>query len=297
MFTLTELQGFVAVAEEGSFRRGAQRLSITQPPLSRHIQKLERSLGVVLFDRGATGARLTPAGRALLGEARAILERASGAQRVAAGAALGESGTLTISFTAVVAFTLLAGLLRSVTSAMPGVQLRLIEAVTRQQVESVTAGDVDVGFARGVQATEVLATRKVHAESLMLATHDAHPLAQLGRAPRLAEIATQPVVTYSPSLAHYLHDVVIAAFIAHDLTPHYVQQVTQVTSALAVVSSGLGVALVPASARYISAPGIRLTPIADCAPDTVQTVAIWRRDNDSPTLARLLRLINQAPRS
>lgn len=291
MFTLIELEGFVAIAEEGSFRRAAERLSMTQPPLSRQVQKLERSLGVMLFERGATGAKLTPAGRAMLGEARAILERASGAPRIVAGAATGASGTLRMSFTAVVAFTLLAGLLRAVTKQLPRVSLTLIEAVTREQVKAISAGDTDVGFVRGVQETEVLATLPVHAESLMLATHDAHPLASMDRLPTLAEIAREPVVAYSPSMAHYLHDVVIAAFIAHDLTPRYVQQVTQVTSALAVVSAGLGVALVPASAHHVSAPGIRLTPIADCEPDTVQTVAVWRRDNDNPALARLLEIL------
>lgn len=291
MFTLVELEGFVAVAEEGSFRRAAERLRLSQPPLSRQVQKLERTLGVMLFDRDATGARLTPAGRALLGEARTLLGRAASARQLVAEAARGDTGTLALSFTAVAAFTLLPSLLREAAQALPGVRLTLSEAVTRQQVEAVTSGRVDVGLARGVGASALLETRAVHAESLLLAVPEGHRLAGLGRPPLMAEIAGEPVVAYSPLDAQYLHDLVVDAFITHDLTPRYVQYVAQVTSALAVASSGLGVALVPASARFVSLPGVRLLPIADAPADTVRTVAVWRRDNDNPALTRFLGLL------
>lgn len=291
MFTLVELEGFVAVAEEGSFRKAAERLSISQPPLSRQVQKLERALGAPVFVRDATGARLTPAGRALLVEARTILGRAARARHVVQSAARGDSGSLALGFTAVAAFTLLPDLLRAVATGLPDVELTLTEAVTRTQLDGIVAGSIDVGLARGVQASDLLETRWAHTESLVLATAEGHPLTRLGRAPLLEEVAREPVVNYSPMLARYLHDLVVRAFIERDLTPRFVQFVTQVTSAIAVVSSGLGVALVPESSRYLALPGVCFSPIADAEPGTVRTVAVWRRDNDNPALARFLGLV------
>lgn len=294
MFTLIELEGFVAVAEEGSFRRAAMRLNMSQPPLSRQIKKLERSLGVELIHRSATGAELTPAGMTFLTEARSLLARASSAPDLVRAAARGEVGSLGVGFTAVTAFTVLPGLLKATRMEMPEVEVSLLEAVTREQVARLVAGRLDLALARGIQATEVLATQVVHLESLALATEERHPLMSLGRPPSVADIAAYPVVNYSPINAQYLHDLVIDTFIRHDLTPRYVRFVTQVTSALAFASSGLGVALVPASARLVAVPGVQLAPIADAAPDTVLTSAVWRRDNQNPVLAKALRLLPTA---
>lgn len=293
MFTLVELQGFVAVAEEGGFRKGAERLGITQPPLSRQIVKLERSLGVQLLERTPTGIRLTPAGRAFLDEARAILRRSESARQLARSVTRAERGTLSIGFTAVVAVTLLGQFLGRLVHEMPQIELSLREAVTARQLEGIESGRLDLALARGVQETDLLAVRCVHAESFVLACADTHRFATVSEAPTVAEIARERIITYSPALAQYLHDLVIDVFVTQDLTPRYIQFVTQVTSALAIASAGVGVALVPESTRRLAIPGVVLRDIADAPANTVRTQAVWRHDNDNPALAVALHLLRE----
>ncbi|MFH5821270.1 LysR family transcriptional regulator [Georgenia sp. AZ-5] len=291
MYTLEQLRGFVAVAEEGNFGRAAERLRMTQPPLSRQVQKLERDVGVELFERTHRGVRLTPGGQVFLEEARRILGLTEAAPLLARSVARGAAGTLRIGFTAVTAQTVLGAWIRAAGQHMPDVDLVLSEMVSRQQVDALLAGDLDVGVARGVPRSELLEVRLVHAESLVLAAPRDHPLAALGRAPRVEEIAEHEVVTYSPVEARYLHEAVVAVFSQGAITPRYVQHVNQVNSVVALVDAGVGVALVPESTSVFQHPGLVYLPVEGVTPRTVRAHCVWRRDNVNPVLAALLRLV------
>jgi DNA-binding transcriptional LysR family regulator len=289
-FTLEQLRGFVAVAEEGNFGRAAARLRITQPPLSRQVQKLERALDVQLLVRTPRAVLLTPAGEAFLPEARRILGLAEAAPITARNAARGTAGTLRIGFTAISALTVLGTWIRTITQHLPAVELRLTEMVTRDQVDALLAGDIHVGLARGVPASEVLNTRRVHVESLILACPRGHGLAELGRPPSLTDIGRHDVVTYTPIAARYLQELVISVFHGAGVEPHYVQQVSQVHSLLALVDAGVGVGLVPRSAARLRLPNLAFTEIAGLSPDIVETHCVWRAGHDNPALDSLLRL-------
>ncbi|WP_127130239.1 LysR family transcriptional regulator [Georgenia sp. SYP-B2076] len=291
MYTLEQVRGFVAVAEEEHFGRAADRLQMTQPPLSRQVQKLEREIGVPLFERTHRGVRLTPGGRVFLDEARRLLGLAEAAPLLARSASTGTAGAVRIGFTAVAALTVLGYWARAAGKHLPDVDLILTEMVTREQVDALLAGDIDVGLGRGIPRVDVLAARRVHAESLILAVPSDHPLTALGRIPLLADIGTHDVVTYAPSEARYLHELVVAAFAGAGITPRYVQHVTQVNSVLSLVDAGVGVALVPASAAALRLPGLTFLPVAGMPPNTVQAHCVWRRDNDNPALASLLQLV------
>ena len=169
MFTLDQLRGFVAVAEELHFGRAAERLRMTQPPLSRQIQKLERSVGVQLLDRDNRTVELTTAGAAFLVEARRLLGLADGAldhvRRIHAGSA----GTVRIGFTATAAFGVLPSLLNRVGAAYPEIDLELQELVTRDQLDGLLSGDLDLGLARPPFDTPTFASRLLHREALLLA--------------------------------------------------------------------------------------------------------------------------------
>jgi DNA-binding transcriptional LysR family regulator len=291
MYTLEQLRGFVAVAEEGNFGRAADRLNITQPPLSRQVQKLEREIGVELFERTHRGVRLTTGGQVFLDEARRLLALADAAPLRARSVARGAAGAMRIGFTAVTALTVLGDWLRAAGQHMPGVDLDLREMVSGAQVEALLAGDLDVGIARGVPRSELLDVRLVHAESLLLAAPRDHPLTTLGRPPRVADLAGHDIVTYSPVEARYLHDLVVAVFADDGITPRYVQQVNQVNSVLAIVDAGMGVALVPESAAVFQRPGLVYLPLADITASTVRAHGVWRHDNANPALSALLRLV------
>ncbi|GAB2895532.1 LysR family transcriptional regulator [Streptomyces mayteni] len=290
-FTLEQLRGFVAVAEEGHFGRAADRLRITQPPLSRQVQKLERALEVELLVRTPRAVLLTAAGQAFLAEARRILKLADAAPATARNAARGEAGALSVSFTAVAALAVLGSWLRTITAELPMVELTLTELVTRDQVDAVLAGGVDIGLVRGVPASDVLSVRRVHTESLLLACPRNHPLAALGRPPSLADIGRHGVVTYHPVVGRYLHELVISVFRQARIEPRYVQRVGQVHSLLALVNAGLGVGLVPRTAARLRLPNLAFTEIDGLSPDIVETHCVWRTDHANPALDALLRLI------
>ncbi|KAB2343671.1 LysR family transcriptional regulator [Actinomadura rudentiformis] len=293
MYTLDQLRGFVAVAEEGHFGRAAERLRMTQPPLSRQIQKLERAVGVTLLERSAHGAAPTPAGRAFLAEARRLLSQADAAVLVARRSAQGTSGTVRIAFTAVSALAVLGQWIAAAREHLPDVDLMLTEMVTRAQVDALLAGEIDVGLARGVPRSDVLSARLVYAEPLVLAVPRGHPLAELGRRPRLADIAAHELVTYAPIEARYLYELVITVFRDAGVMPRYVQQMGQVHSLLALVDAGVGAALVPRSASVLRLPNLEFLDVDGLAPDLVEVHSVWRTGNDAPALHALLGLVGR----
>ncbi|TDC08916.1 LysR family transcriptional regulator [Streptomyces sp. 8K308] len=289
-FTLEQLRGFVAVAEEGHFGRAADRLRITQPPLSRQVQKLERALDVELLVRTPRAVLLTAAGRAFLTEARRILKLSDAAPAAARNAARGEVGSLTISFTAMAALAVLGPWLRTITGQLPRVELSLVEMVTGDQLDALLAGGVDIGLVRGVPSSDVLGARRVHTESLLLACPRGHPLAELGRPPSLADIERHGVITYHPVVSRYLHELVISVFRQARVEPSYVQRVAQVHSLLALVNAGLGVGLVPRTAARLRLPNLAFTEVDGVSPDVVETHCVWRTDHANPALDAVLRL-------
>lgn len=284
MFTLDQVRAFVAVSEELHFGRAAERLRMTQPPLSRQIQRLERSVGARLLDRDQRSVALTAAGAAFLVDARRMLATAdvaaARARRVDAGAA----GSVRLAFTANAALEVLPTLLERAATALPGVDLDLVEMVSTDQVHALREGSIDVGLARPPFG-EGLASRLVHRESLLLAVPVAHPLARAGRA-RLADVVSEPLVMYDPVSARYLHDLVMRLLPAPG--PVVVHTVTQVLTMLCLVAGGRGVALVPASARRLSLDGVRLLDLDDVAPLPVELSLLWALDGGNPAARALV---------
>src|SRR5687768_6515598 len=137
MMTLDQVRAFVAVAEELHFGRAADRLNMTQPPLSRQIQKLERAVGVSLLQRDNRRVVLTDAGAAFLEEARRMLTIAETAGDRARRIESGAAGTLGLGFTAVSAIGMLGALLRQLSDHLPDVDVILHERVTAGQVDGI----------------------------------------------------------------------------------------------------------------------------------------------------------------
>ncbi|PSL00561.1 LysR family transcriptional regulator [Murinocardiopsis flavida] len=287
-FTLDQLRGFVAVAEERHFGRAADRLNMTQPPLSRQIQRLERTLDVELLHRASRTVQLTPAGDAFLADARRMLGLADAAPLTARSAARGTAGALRIGFTAVSALTVLGTWIKAVKLNMPEVELTLTEMVSRDQVEALRTDRLHVGLARGVPASDLISARRVHVESLILACPRHHPLAGLRRPPSLAEIGRHDVVGYAPIAARYLYELVVTCFREAGVEPRYVQHVDQVHSLLALVNAGLGVGIVPRSASRLRLPNLAFTEIDALRPDLVETHCLWRTGHGNPALDALL---------
>lgn len=153
MFELSQLRCFVAVAEELHFGRAAERLHMTQPPLSRQVRLLEHQIGTELLERTSRSVKLTAAGRGFLPDAARILRLADEAAATARRIATGAAGTLAIGFTASVGYGLLPSLVSAVRAASPDVRLTLKEMVSGAQLEALDARLIDVGLLRHPSST------------------------------------------------------------------------------------------------------------------------------------------------
>ncbi len=288
MFELSHLRSFVAVAEELHFGRAATRLHMTQPPLSRQIQLLEHQIGAQLLDRSSRNVRLTPAGRAFLPDARAILRLAESASLSARRISSGEAGSISIGFTASSGYRFLPGLIIVCLDKLPGVELVLKEMVTMEQVEALASGRLDVALLRPHAATADFETRCVAREPLVLALPDNHPLAS-GALPTLQDFDHAPFLTYSPIEARYFHDLVAGTFSRAGVHPDYTQYVTQIHTILALVRAGLGAALIPEAAMTLRFEGVTFRPLQKLRPaKPVELFMAWKSDNDNPVLGKLL---------
>ncbi|RVU27866.1 LysR family transcriptional regulator [Streptomyces antnestii] len=289
MFTLAQLTSFVAVAEELHFTRAAERLQMTQPPLSRQIQLLEHDLGVRLLDRTNRSVRLTPAGRTFLNEARHILRQSEHAALAVRQVSTGEAGAIAIGFTAAGAYSALGTLLDAARSAMPGVEVVLREMVTRDQLEAITEGSLDLGMIRPANTGPDLETRSAGREGLLAALPNSHPLAAREGDLRVADFHGEEVLMYSPVEARYFHELLVSIFRAAQVVPVFTQYLSQVHSLLAMVNASWGIALVPEAAAQMRFGGITFKPLSLAEPEPVELNLVWRRTNDNPALGALLR--------
>lgn len=289
MFDLNQLRCFVAVAEELHFGRAAARLNITQPPLSRHIQVLERILDVTLLERSSRSVRLTNTGRSFLPEAQRLIRMAEAAAHLAKRVDAGKSGSVRIAFTAASAYSFLPALVTASRAAMGDIHLSLSEMVTRHQVEGLISGQADVGLMRPPIVRAELASRRVATEALLLAAPVDHPFASAQRVD-IEQLDGAPFIMYASQEARYFHDLLVSMFAAARILPTYVQHLAQIHSILALVKAGLGAAIVPESAANLHYDGIVMRPLNLRDPKPAELHMVWRRDEDNPLVRRLVDL-------
>ncbi|WP_369135687.1 LysR family transcriptional regulator [Modestobacter sp. I12A-02662] len=288
-FTLEQLRGFVAVADELHFGRAAARLKMTQPPLSRQIQKLERAVGAQLLERDNRRVALTAAGQVFLAEARRLLALAEAAPDQARRVSAGSSGVVRIGFTAASTYGILGRLLNELARELPDVSVDLAEMVTREQVVGLANEEIDLGLARPPFDRETFGSRLLHRESLLVAAPGEHPLLALGRDVTAADLTGEPVVMHSPTRARYFYDLVAGAVpIAHQNTVH---TVSQVLTMLWLVAAGRGIAFVPASAARLPIEGVGFVRLATPVPEPVELHLLWARDSPNPALWRVLQVL------
>ena len=261
MFSMVQLECFLAVAEELHFGQAAERLQMTQPPLSRHIQQMERTIGTPLFHRSSRRVELTAAGRALLPRARQIIDLATKSEAEVRSVGAGIAGTLTIGYTAMAGLTILPDLIRRKREEFPGVRLFLRELVSTDQVDELARGTIDLALMRPIGARQGIASRRVFEEELVLAVPSDWALASDAAPVSLTALEGTPFLMYSPGESRYLHDLMQTILREQHVRPRIMQYAGQIMAILALVSVGLGCAIVPASAREIATSRIALLPI------------------------------------
>lgn len=290
MYTLDQVRCFLAVAEELHFGRAAERLNMTQPPLSRQVQKLERAVGVPLLERDNRHVELTTAGAVFLEEARRLLTAADAAPALARKIAAGRAGVLRLGFTAASGFSLLGTLVKEIAEFMPDVDLDLRELVTVEQIEAIRRGELDLALGRPPFDQDSFDSRLLLSEDLVLAVPHGHPLTRLDRPVAVADLRDQPVVGHHPTKARYFHDMVVRYIaVEHSNVVHVVSQILTMCS---LVAAGRGVAFVPESARLLGLPGVTFLELSDVPHGVVQLHAIWNQDSKNPALHEFLRFLH-----
>jgi len=290
---LRHLRYFIAVAEELHFGRAAERLRITQPPLSFQIQSLERELGVQLFIRGRR-IQLTEAGRALLAKAREAIEAADAAARAAQQAGLIINGRLRVGYPAAGVFELPPLALRTFQERFPDVGVETIVGSTGEHLEALGADRLDVAFVRiGVLDGELMQFKPLQPEPLLLAVPEDHALARLPAVP-VECLAGEPIVLFPPALEPLLYRYLVTDVLGRSrVAPSVVLEATTLESACSAVAARLGVAFVGEPlARIFAMPGVVYRPLAPPPPLSRMGVA-WRQDAASNTVRWFLEVLDE----
>ncbi|MDP3229649.1 MAG: LysR family transcriptional regulator [Acidovorax sp.] len=287
---------FAALAEELHFGRAAQRLHMTQPPLTQAIAGLERTLGLKLFDRTKRSVLLTPAGAALLPQVLDLLDRAQALPAHARAAAAGEVGRLRLAFVSTVGFGMLPQWVRAFRAQWPSVRLELIEATGDVQLQALGRGDIDAGLllhTRG-QAPPTLQSLCVAREPLVLAMPDRHPLAELPVLP-LQDVLPEPLVIFPRPILPSLYDAILALYHHAGREPVVAQEAIQMQTIVNLVSADLGLAWVPASVQQFQRPGVvyrQLGGKSTLAP-VCETSLVWMASAVPPALARWIDFVSE----
>jgi LysR family transcriptional regulator, benzoate and cis,cis-muconate-responsive activator of ben and cat genes len=276
---LRHLRYFVVLAEERNFGRAARRLRLAQPPLSQQIQRLERELGVTLFDRSKRPVQLTSAGLLLLEQARELLARAEQTVHTMAGASRGEIGQLTVGCVPSAFYDIAPAVLRAYHERYPRVRLIVHERDTTPLVAELQAGQLDVGFLRATPRAAGLEVTPVYHEPVVAVLPVTHRLAG-ERAIALADLADDQFIMFPRQYAPENFDLLTSACLAAGFSPHMVLERGAHHTQVGYVACGVGVALVPWSMRVLRLPGVvykRLTPPAP----SMSTAIAWSAARDS----------------
>ncbi|MDP9893891.1 DNA-binding transcriptional LysR family regulator [Variovorax boronicumulans] len=295
---------FVAVAEELHFGRAALRLHMTQPPVTQAIAQLEKTLGVVLFDRTRRRVALTPAGEALLPDVRELLARAQALPARARAAAAGQVGRVRIAFVSTVGFEQLPAWVREFRVLCPEVALELVEATGDVQLEAFARGEIDAGLmlhSPGA-APPGLTRLAVSEEPLVLALPARHALARTETL-LLADVLAEPLVIFPRRIVPSLHDAIFGLYHAAGRVPQLAQEAIQMQTIVNLVSGDIGVAWVPESVTQFRRAGVVYRRAAEFAPaarrrsapalPVCETSLVWPEGANNPALARFVAFVRE----
>jgi DNA-binding transcriptional LysR family regulator len=262
---IRRLRYFVAVAEELSFTRAAERLHIAQPPLSIQIRALEQEIGAQLFDRDQRHVFLTQAGKHLLDRARSILASVEDAKAEVRCAALGEVGSLNLGYASSAMFTSsLTWAIKQFQIGFPHVLLTLHEMTSLDQLNALHYRTLDAGILRKSDAPvpSGIVIEEWYRAPLVAAMANDHPLAKQ-RSIRISDLRDQPLIMYPRESGIGLYWQVLRLCANAGFRPQIAREVQELTTIVGLVDAGVGIAIVPADTRTIHLDGVVYVPLRD----------------------------------
>lgn len=280
---LRQLQYFVAVAEERHFGRAAQRLHMSQPPLSMQIKNLEADLGVRLLNRSTRQVTLTDAGSTFLERARTILAAAEEARNAARGAEQGLQGRLHVGFISSATLSLLPPSIRLFRERFGGVELELKELTSAQQIDALYEDEINVGLVRLPLRAPGIRLEPVLEERLVVALPSGHALEELERV-SLEAMADLPLIFFTRQLIPGFHAQIVELFQRIGTFPKVTQHAVHLQTVVGLVASGVGIALLPESAERVSREGVVYRALDE--PDATSWTGLAWVDGDESKLVK-----------
>lgn len=283
-----QLQQFVAVAEELSFRKAAQRLHMSQPPLTQAVRRLERNVGVRLLERSRNAVSLTAGGQVFLEDAKRMLDRMQGMIEAARRAAEGARGRLRISFVPSAALGLVPLVVAEFRRRYPDVALELYSDTTTTQLDSLRAGRTDVGIVVPPlrDATDIRVTPLCR-ERLVVVVPAAHKFGA-SRFIRLEQLADEPFVLFPLSQGPAFLSAILLACRRAGFFPRVVQESPQMHMIVTLVACGIGVSLVPAAMAAVQRANVSYLDIRGRFKPQYELAAASLKQAENPVLARFL---------
>jgi DNA-binding transcriptional LysR family regulator len=284
-----QLRYFMAVAVEGSFTKGAERLHMAQPPLSRRIQEMEAELGARLFDRNTKPLRLTDAGRLFYEESMQILQRVTQMRSTMARFVSGERTQLVIGLVPSTLYARLPEVIRRFREIAPDVGVSLTGMTTPDQMPALTGGRINVGFGRIRLNAPGIRQEALREERLIVAVPAGHPLVVGGDPLELPAVAALPVIVYPREARPNYADQVLSLFHDQELEPKTVLEVQDLQTAMVMVAAGAGTCIVPESVQGLGRSDLTFRPLATKA--TSPIIMSHRIGDTSPQVRSLFRAL------
>ncbi len=281
---LRHLRYFVAVVEEQSFTKAAEKLFIAQPPLSRQIQNLEQELDIQLFERGSRPLKTTESGQFFYQHAVKLLSNAEEIKSMTKRIGIADR-TISIGFVGSLLFGLLSRILFLFKQQHPYLKIEMMEMNTYEQIQALKEGRIDVGFGRLRISDPAIKRVLLREERLVVAAHSSHPLAQR-EGLHLSELVDQQLFLYPNTGKANFATQVRGIFSEYGLEPKNIRIVRELQLALGFVAAGEGICIAPESAQNIKLAHLNFIPLADAF--TVSPVFMAMRNMDESEYIRYL---------
>lgn len=272
------LERFLKVADKLNFRAAAQELNLAQPALSRSIAELENDLGTLLFVREGRRVFLTPAGEVLQREGTKALHQLDRAEELTRIAAAGGAGKLRIGYGVFASFGPMSEIILEYNRLYPMSSVRLFNLSTTDQLTQITAGQIDLGFAFSLACIPPWQSRRVSHEDYVLLASRQHPLA-LRKSVALAELASERFVLGNRDRWGPYRNMIDGLCSHNGFLPNVVDEADDLPILMALLSSGIGIALHGAAIRQSLPPGIVAIPIDDVN-ETIDISLVWNENAD-----------------
>ncbi len=279
---LRHIRYFLALAEELNFSRAAERLYISQPPLSRQIMELEEKIGAKLFHRTKQEVELTNAGRVLMHEAYQIIDQVEQAFISTRLSSTGKVGELRIGFSGAV--NDIIPTLKKYRKAYPQVRITLKHLTSTEQIQALNERKIDIGNISVPTTNEKIQTIPLKKLFFKVALPEGHPLA-LKKSINLRDLENETIIITSKSAGIVFYETIMNIFETIDFKPNIAIQAHDLQTVLTFVSSGVGISLTPSP--FVPVKGIVMREIEGIN-FAVEGRLAWRTDNRSEVLEEFL---------